>query len=58
MARGLADGLYDAVPGHRGRNGELRLQNLTFGNPWGQANFNGDISAFEISVGASDFPRR
>ena len=26
-------------------------QNLMFGNPWGKPNFNGDLSAFEISVG-------
>lgn len=29
---------------------------LVFGNPWSGANFRGDLSAFELSVGAGDFP--
>jgi len=29
---------------------------LVFGNPWGGANFNGDLSDFEITVGADAFP--
>ena len=29
--------------------------NLVFGNPWGKANFNGDLRAFEITKDASDF---
>ena len=28
---------------------------LTFGNPWGQTNFNGDLKAFGLSVGEADF---
>ena len=28
---------------------------LAFGNPWGKANFNGDLRAFEITKDASDF---
>jgi PKD repeat protein len=29
---------------------------LSFGNPWGKANFAGVISSFEVSAGAADFP--
>jgi hypothetical protein len=28
---------------------------LAFGNPWGKANFNGDLTAFEITKDADDF---
>ena len=31
---------------------------LTFGNPWGKSNFNGDLKAFEINVGAEDTPMK
>ena len=39
-----------------GASGAFNSQNLVFGNPWGRANFNGDLKAFEISVGAGDYP--
>ena len=29
---------------------------LVFGNPWDRGNFSGDLSGFELSVGAGDFP--
>lgn len=39
-----------------GASGAFDSQNLVFGNPWNKANFNGDITDFEISVGANDYP--
>lgn len=32
------------------------MQGLTFGNPWGKANFLGDVSAFSIDIDVEDYP--
>lgn len=45
-----------AVPGVVGGATGFDSHDLVFGNPWRQANFNGDISDLEISVGGGDHP--
>lgn len=45
-----------AVPGVVGGATGFGSHDLVFGNPSGRANFSGDLSAFELSVRAGDYP--
>jgi parallel beta-helix repeat protein len=50
------DGVVKGNTAFAGPLGWTGSHDLTFGNPWGGANFNGDLLGFGIKVDASDYP--
>ncbi len=50
------DGVISAFTAFSGPIAWTGYHDLSFGNPWGSANFNGDLTAFKISANTTDYP--
>lgn len=56
MIQILVDGAVKGQMAFAGPFGFTGYHDLVFGNPWGEANFFGDLTAFRLRVDAADYP--